>query len=69
MSHTTLIGDFAFIHNGDYSGDVEIVRRWDTGRLTVPVDALLEFVANIVRAELMQSLEDSEPREILGLKR
>lgn len=71
MSHTTVVNtDFdeqetVFIHNGGYDGDVEIVRG--ENRLSVPFDALKQFVADYVRAKKISDLEDAIPETVFGL--
>lgn len=43
MSHTTTIKKFAFIHDGDYEGTIEIVNLKSGERFEIPADELLEF--------------------------
>lgn len=58
----------AFIHHGDYSGDVTIVGA-DGRSVIVPCDLVTAFVAEIVRAKKLQALEQADAVEILGLER
>lgn len=63
MAHSTEIQGFVFIHNGDYSGDVEIVH---TGlRVKIPFSALAEFVAGYVVGERIAALEQASPLDVL----
>jgi hypothetical protein len=65
MAHTTKINDTAFIHDGDYGTDIEIVvgKR----RLTVPSADLKGFMADWVRNERINALENMTDDEVLGL--
>ena len=65
MAHTTKINETAFIHDGDYGTDIEIVVG--KKRLTVPSDDLKGFMASWVRTEKIQRLEDMSDDEVLGL--
>lgn len=71
--HTTRLKDGWFaIHNGDYSGDV-IIRHQDSTftlatfdtEITIPFSVLEEIVANKVRDEFINRVENAEPSEIL----
>lgn len=63
--HTTKINETAFIHDGDYGTDIEIVVGGK--RLTVPSDDLKGFMASWVRDERTAHLEQASDDEILGL--
>lgn len=65
MTHTTRIGETAFTHNGDYSGDVTIVGR--NGGWTVPFEDLKGLVAQYIASKHIQRLEQADPDEILGI--
>ena len=74
MSHTTTVNNVSFIHNGDYSGDVEIVlppkKNPGVGNveemsLTVHFDAIKDFMAEYVRSELIEKIENASSDEIL----
>lgn len=65
--HTTEAHGVAFIHHGDYSGEVRIVAP-DGQELEVPADALISFVAEFVRDKKMTQLEDASERELFGLQ-
>jgi hypothetical protein len=69
MSHTTKYGDITFIHDGDYSGVVEIVRNNAAiyQNIMIPCETLFQFVANAVREKKIGKLEQSNYDEILGL--
>jgi hypothetical protein len=64
MSHTTNHGGTRFIHNGDYSGEVEI-QHSDQEAVWVPFSDLLQFVADYVRQEKIAKLEQASGREVL----
>jgi hypothetical protein len=58
-------------HNGDFSGDAEIVRfapDGSTQTIAVPCQALLEFVAEFIRNERVAQLENATYEEVFGLK-
>lgn len=63
--HTTVYKDTRFHHNGDFSGDIRIVR--DGREMEVPFKDILALVARFVRDERIAVLEQATPREILGL--
>jgi len=66
--HTTEGKTTRFIHNGDYSGDVELINK-KTGKSMgkVPFDELLMLVADCVRSEKVGRIEAATDKEILGL--
>ena len=68
MSHTTVKGQTTFIHNGDYSGYIEIVGPADEpgysadkalGQVYVPFEDLADFVDDIRHDEEMSALEEA----------
>lgn len=67
MSHSTTIGATTFIHNGDYSGPVEI--RHGKGatevRFEVPCPDVLGFAAEVIRSERIKILEGTERTDLL----
>ena len=63
--HTTKINNTAFIHDGDYGTDIEIVVG--KKRLTVPSADLKGFMASWVRDEKIAQLEQASDDEVLGL--
>lgn len=78
MSHTTVIDEYTFIHNGDYSGDIKIVgpKKADNGEHTtelhVPMVVLEQFIAGKVQTELIATVENldlSRPSHRQALER
>ena len=72
--HTIETESIGFHHNDDYSGNVELVLPVSAVEpspdgsvvaVTVPFDALKAFVAEWVRKEWIESLEQSDPDELL----
>ena len=63
--HTSIIRDTKFFHNADYSGDVEIMNA--TGKIEVPFEVLLDFVAQYVLGKKMETLEEMSTNQILGI--
>ena len=63
--HTTEVNDTLFVHNGDFSGDVEV--RTFEGRLSVPFADLKALVACYVRQVRANELEDMSDDEVLGI--
>lgn len=70
MSHTTHTTHAAFIHDGDFDGEVIIIIRGADGaqdeQLTLDIQDLLEFVAEIVRDKRIARLEEMTPEQLLG---
>ena len=66
--HTTNGKKIRFFHNGDYSGDVKMIEI-KTGKEIgeVPFDDLKTLVAQYVRDERVQKLEDASDDHVLGL--
>lgn len=63
-------GSTVFHHDGDYSGDVEIIREDSSGaqaRVWIPFWQLRRLVAEYVRTEKIGQLENATDRELLGL--
>jgi hypothetical protein len=68
MSHTTVKGKTTFIHNGDYSGYIEIVGPADEpgyergevlGQVYIPFEDLADFVDDIRHDEEISALEEA----------
>jgi hypothetical protein len=62
--HTTECGKTAFIHNGGFDGDVDIVSA-SGATVTVPFDDIREFVAEYVRARRIAAIEDATAADLL----
>lgn len=65
--HTTQTeGGTSFIHHGDYSGEVTVV----TGRkrMQVPMSDLKEFIAESIRQNAINCLEEMTTEQILSFK-
>lgn len=62
-------GSTVFHHNGDYSGDVDIVRGSYAREkcIRVPFWQIKRLVAEFVRAEKMRRIENATSDELLGL--
>lgn len=56
-----------FIHHGDFSGEITI-RGWDNREVTVTKKALVGIVAQMVRGEKIEALEQASDEKVLGLK-
>lgn len=76
MHTTSYDGDIHFLHNGDYSGEVEIVMPSDqadfelhhidnTAHIKIPYKALEYLVAIKVSREFVSKLEDVDDMESL----
>jgi hypothetical protein len=68
--HTTTFDrhpEITFLHNGDFSGSVEIVS--DGVSFLVPFDALVSLVAKWALEVRIAELEAASEREVLGLPR
>lgn len=63
--HTTMSNKTIFIHNGDFSGPVDI--KTPEGVLSVPFNDLRHLVAEYVRARKIGDLEDADDDKMLGL--
>jgi hypothetical protein len=66
--HSFDVGKITFLHNGDFSGDVQIVMPPVHGvraGLHVPFAALKALVAKYVRQEKISALEHSTDDELL----
>jgi hypothetical protein len=67
--------EYTFHHNGNFSGNVTIVRERyrdgpslvSTDEVEVPFDALVSLVAKWARDVRLAKLEDATEREVLGL--
>lgn len=58
--------DIAIHHNGDYSGEAEIVTSNGT-TIKIECKDLFTFVADAIRQAKISSLEQQETEEILGI--
>ena len=75
MSHTTskfYVGNTSWhaIHNGDFSGQhIEFVRNNTDGTASfyIPVDFILQVVAEMKRRQKISELENANPKQIIGL--
>ena len=68
--HTTQSGNTTFIHNGDYSGEVEIIRSDPAGKTTriiVPFRDLVAIVASAVRQARTTAIEAMNDADLLGI--
>jgi hypothetical protein len=66
--HTTKINDTAFIHNGDFSGDIKIRCSRGADEITLPFADIKAIVARYVIGERVSRLEQASDDEILGLR-
>ena len=64
--HITGIGNVTFYHNGDFSGDVEIVTKSD-GLVRVPYEVLKAFIAESIRTQKITQIEQASDDDLLGL--
>lgn len=68
MAHTTFTKNHTFIHNGDFSGEVTIVQDNEV-KLKIDFEELKAFMAEYVRSDLIGTIEQMNPDELLrGLK-
>jgi hypothetical protein len=65
MAVETKVGAVTFSHNDSYSGEVEIERAGVS--VKVPFEAVQKLVAEKVRAQMIASIENLKPHEILAL--
>lgn len=65
--HTTPIGDYTFVHDSDFRGNVEIVTS-EGERLSIPATTLIMFAAEVVRSRKMSQLEQATAEQLLGLE-
>ena len=65
MSKTIHTTEAIFYCNTDFTGDTTIVMGRET--LEVPVDDLIEFLAEVVRFRKIGKLEQADTQELLGL--
>jgi hypothetical protein len=68
MSHTQHIDEFTIIHDGDYTGNVQIQRKTWQRPVWVPFWVLKRLVAEAVRDKRIAELEQASADELLGLK-
>lgn len=54
------------LHNGDFSGDVIIVdqREQRYHEVTIPVETILDFVAEIIRSKIITAVENTPTEDI-----
>lgn len=64
MSHTTKINETTFIHNGDFSGEVEIQHGEEF--MNIPFAYLRGIVTEYVRYKRIAELERADDEEVLG---
>lgn len=72
MRTTILPSGRTALHNGDFSGDVEIRqydKNYDYASVTLPFEDLVALVAECVRDKAIAALEQADPHEILGMVR
>jgi hypothetical protein len=69
LAHTFKGKEVAIIHNGDFSGDVSIVKELPGQKhameMKLPFEDLLDFVAEYVRGEAIEKLEGMDSRDLL----
>ena len=65
--HTTQIGDYTFVHDSDFSGNVEIVTV-EGERLSIPARILIALAGEVVRTRKMSQLEEASAERLLGLE-
>ena len=71
MAHTTEIQGYTFTHNGDFSGDVDIVdtsrgpASWNNEPITIPFSVLADFVAQYIVGERIAALENAATLDVL----
>ena len=77
MSHTSEFGEFYVMHNGDFSGDIQInVRDGNTKDgipnykhvASLPYWLIERIVVAKVRQARIEALEDAGAAELLGMK-
>lgn len=64
MHHLPIDLGWSANHNGDFSGDVSI-NRPDGSSFSVPYFVLEAIVAQKVRSDRINNLEQAEPRDLL----
>jgi hypothetical protein len=67
MSHSLCVDDVSFVYNSDLSGNVTITDNVTRKSLDVRGDQLLAFLADYVRRQRIESLEQMSDAEVLGL--
>lgn len=76
MSHTTEIGEFYIIHNGDFSGDIQITVRDGMKDgvpnyrhiAAVPYWLVERIVVTKIKQERIAAIESAGSEELLGYK-
>jgi hypothetical protein len=69
MSHTFVARRTNFIHDGDYTGTVEIIAHGSVGTgFLLPIEDLFEFVGSMVVHKKIAALDNAEWPEILGVE-
>ncbi len=75
--HSYNTNNTTFLFNGDGSGNVLISqleslpgnKKKKLGQVEVPVEDVLDFVANLVRNAKIAELEQADAKDVLGLVR
>lgn len=67
--HTHNLSGWTMNYNSDFSGTVFLSCEAENVRIEVPFEVLAGFVAEAVRANRRNVLEDASPGELLGLSR
>lgn len=70
MSHTYIASRTNFIHDGDYTGMVEIRPQLESGAIAaieIPIEDLFDFAASMVADKRISKLEDASWAQILGV--
>lgn len=70
MAHTIQGNAFTtFYVNGDFSGDVEIVRHAGTSieeRMRLPIEAMEAFLAEMLRRKRIEQVEQMSDKKVLA---
>lgn len=68
MSHTYQYGNTSFICNSDFSGPIGIYDHTTKERIEIEsVEAILDFVANMIREKKVREVENLTTEQLLGL--
>jgi hypothetical protein len=69
MMHTSHVGDVAFVHNGDYSGEIRIVGKDSDGKEAevevLSMRVLVDFLSGALRSEIIGEMENMTDLETL----
>lgn len=65
---TTETNNRIFVHHGDYSGDIDVYSKYDpqNKQASIPMQDILEFVAEYIRSTRISILEQMQPEEIIA---